>query len=532
MPEEIKQNPLYKMLDEAPNHFVMQDHEGKKEPFVVAKEHLDEDMHDTVRKLGIQPNANDYTQPPTADVSGDLSKAASSVGSFLHSFDKGPESNPASMQNTPGLAPFMAPQFKSGLQASTVQPQQMTETPASPTEVPKESQVLAPKSVQPAVNSELSTLNSAYKDLAEGHTKEAEALGKAADEQATAYHNQQVQQEALNARYNRHRQELEAQGQEIYKDVLDKKVDPNHYVHGRGTWNRISGAIAVALGGLGGGLNRTGQNLALDTINKGIERDIDSQKEDIRNNQTLYAKNLEALHDADMAHSLTTSQLLAVTQAKVQEAAAKASNPAMQGRLQQLMADLKMKQQAAQHELATKQALARVGQPGQEGNVNPELLDKEHKDRLVQLPNGKQYFTLTPEDAKEIKTKTAGLFPIEEELKKLDSLGPSALIPGSPEANEAHAIISGLVPMVNEFKGINRLSVEDEKLVKELINNPTKLVGGTNRSETLRRSLYNTLEGNYRSRLTNYTPSYVPKNAVSLGKVKQQVAAVTPKQEK
>lgn len=531
MPEEIKNNPLYKMIDEGDKHFMMEDHKGQQ--FAVAKDHLDEEMHDTVRKLGIQPNASDYTQPPAPDVSGDLSKAASSVGNFLHSFDKGPESNPASVQNTPGLAPFMSPQFKPGVQAATTPAPELLEAPPQPTAIPPEGQVLAPKAVTGSVvNPELQTLNDAYKQLGEGHTQEAQALGKAADQQATAYEQQRVQQEKLNADYQVHRKELEAKGDTIYKDVLDSKINPDHYIQSKSTWGKIGAAISIALGGLAGGLNKTGQNLALDTINKSIQNDIEAQKDDRHNKQTLYAKNLEALHDADMAHQMTSNQLLAITQAKVQEAAAKATNPQMQGRLKQLMSQLKIDQQAKQHELAVKQAIRGVGQPGQEGRINPELLPEKDRERIVQLPNGKQYFAKSSKDRDEIDTKLESLNPILETLGAIDQIGPSALVPKSPEANRAHALRNSLVPLLNEFQKINRLTPEDEKLILSMVNDPTQLFGGTGRSDVLREIISRKMEGTFKNRLTNYQGAYVPKNQVPIGKVKQQVAAISPKPEK
>jgi hypothetical protein len=88
---------------------------------------------------------------------------------------------------------------------------------------------------------------------------------------------------------------ISAQSQERYRqrtaisdkmerDLLDAKVNPNQFFESKDTGQKILAGIGMLFSGIGAGL--TGQpNLAMDVINRAIDRDIDSQKFNINKNQ-------------------------------------------------------------------------------------------------------------------------------------------------------------------------------------------------------------------------------------------------------
>lgn len=111
--------------------------------------------------------------------------------------------------------------------------------------------------------------------------------------------------------------ELRDKSTALQKEVTDGKVDPNNYWDSKSTAGKVGAAIALVLGGLGGGLNKSGHNMALDVINKAIDRDIDAQRTNIQQKNNAYKLNLDNLQSENQAYAQTRLDLLSITQAKI-----------------------------------------------------------------------------------------------------------------------------------------------------------------------------------------------------------------------
>lgn len=119
--------------------------------------------------------------------------------------------------------------------------------------------------------------------------------------------------------------------QDLQKAFADKSLDPQRFIHNMSTGSKIAAGIGMLLSGFGSGL--TGQpNLAVDSINKAIERDIDAQKNDQSKAMNLWKMNREATQDETQATLATQNQMLNVVKAKVASAAARAQGPMAQAR--------------------------------------------------------------------------------------------------------------------------------------------------------------------------------------------------------
>lgn len=129
------------------------------------------------------------------------------------------------------------------------------------------------------------------KNQSEGYLTQAEIETRAAeaDRQALAQQqylnqqyqqDQQVRQDKLMAQIDKEHAEVQDKVREQY----NKKIDPERYWNSKSTGAKILAGIGMVLGGMGGGMTKTGRNPALEQINKAINDDIDAQKYEIDNN--------------------------------------------------------------------------------------------------------------------------------------------------------------------------------------------------------------------------------------------------------
>lgn len=92
----------------------------------------------------------------------------------------------------------------------------------------------------------------------------------------------QATQKGIESRYHQDRIRQE----QMIHDILSTKIDPNRFWSEASTGQRIAGAIGMLLSGMGSGV--TGQqNLAMDVINKSIERDIAAQHANLGTKNTV-----------------------------------------------------------------------------------------------------------------------------------------------------------------------------------------------------------------------------------------------------
>lgn len=189
-----------------------------------------------------------------------------------------------------------------------------------------------------------------------GIKQAARAESRLAKDQAIAYQNQYNQLENTVKIRDQKRDELDKEHGELIKAIQDQKLDSNRLWHNMSTGNKVLSAISVALSGIGSGL--TGQpNAAMAVIQKSIDRDIEDQKAELGKKKTLLSENLRRYGDLDTANQATMLQLNALTQAKINQFAAKSNNIKAQAAAKQLTADLGLQAAALKQNLSQKLAI-------------------------------------------------------------------------------------------------------------------------------------------------------------------------------
>ena len=359
--------------------------------------------------------------------------------------------------------------------------------------------------------------NSAFGMQAKGIQDSAAAQAQAAADQAAAYDAQATRLAEEKKRYDESYTKLTTDNDALEKDILDDKIEPNKLLGSMSTGNRMLAGIAIALGGLSQGLSGQARNPALDQLNKFIEQDIEAQKTNMDKKRGLLATNMQKVRDLQTAENITRSQLLAVTQAEVQKAVAKAGSDEAKARGQVLLGQLKQQQDALKAEIAKKAALSQVGMPGVQ--VNPEGLPEETRERLIVLPNGQQRLVRNKLDVKEITDEISTIKPIYNQLEELERLGASAMVPFSKENQKADAIRANIAMLLKENQNVAKLfqgggKDGDKVSVLQQFENPKDfkgLLGNPGENQLLRNFLMDKLEGKLSAKLSNYQAPYKPK---------------------
>lgn len=164
-----------------------------------------------------------------------------------------------------------------------------------------------------------------------GIAGEARALGAQGAEEAKVAHDAAVNKQNLLDTYQNEQSSLNAQRQHFMEAYQSQKIDPNHYLGSMNTGERISTAIGLILGGIGGGV--LGQeNPALKMLNANIDRDIEAQKANLGKQKSLLEFNQQQFGNLRDATQMTKVMMNDIAADKLRAAAAKAMDPLAKAR--------------------------------------------------------------------------------------------------------------------------------------------------------------------------------------------------------
>lgn len=102
--------------------------------------------------------------------------------------------------------------------------------------------------------------------------------------------------------------DFNANHQAAMQDLLNQKINPRDYLDNMGTGKKIATGIGLFLGGLSTPYTHQG-NPALEFLNKQIDRNIESQKENLGVKKTLLEANTQHFHDQILGEQATRAQL-------------------------------------------------------------------------------------------------------------------------------------------------------------------------------------------------------------------------------
>lgn len=299
-----------------------------------------------------------------------------------------------------------------------------------------------------------------------GIQAEADTQGKIGNEEAKAY--QQAQDATTNIMKNYQdasaplKNEITALG----NDIKQGHIDPNRVMANMGTMGKISTAIGLILGGLGGGL--TGKdNPALTFLNNAITQDVEAQKSDMNSKHNLLTANMEHLKDLGSAANMSIAQHMEIAKNEVAKVIAQNQNPLVQARAQQLMGNLAHQQEILVHQTAVGQML----QNGQLPANAASYLTPDQQAKSIKLPNGMLGMAASKEDAETARKAFDTYDTITSQLQEMKSFQQEhgITLPLTDANVQAAAMRESVINDIRELRGLKRISPELTKQLEEAV---------------------------------------------------------------
>lgn len=289
----------YQIAGEDDHKFTIEHPNGEK--FEVAKSQLTPEFIDQIKSMPIKSTEDEKPIPqPTPEQTQEYVRQ--SYGDQPVNSDQQVQENvPASAEQeaTQAAQPTTVPQD----QQISLKPQTQNQTPPLLNQF-QENIGLQEKGIQGGAQAQVEKAQAEQKDY-------AQAVGK---------------MQAIVDKNRAQQDTLMQETQNLSKDVAQSKVDPNRYWNNKSTLGKIGASVALILGGIGQGLQRTTSNAALEVMNREIQNDIESQRADLGKKQTLLSQNLQKYGNLNAATHATVLQMNAVLQGQIAAAAAKSGS--------------------------------------------------------------------------------------------------------------------------------------------------------------------------------------------------------------
>lgn len=199
----------------------------------------------------------------------------------------------------------------------------------------------------------LGAFNSQQNQAAQGINQASQGQLEQNSQFAQAQKNYMALEEERNAHYQQAMAKYQMQNESLTNDVANHKIDPDKYWENH---SRVAAGISVLLSGMAGGINPTTHNLAMETIQNGINRSIDSQKAELGKKENLLSNNLKVQGNLMQAENATRLQTGAMLQGKLAQIANQTGDPMIIGNAKAKIAEMRMAQMPMQQQLAQYQA--------------------------------------------------------------------------------------------------------------------------------------------------------------------------------
>lgn len=479
----------YQYIGEDDRVFKVRHPDGSE--FHVAKNSVGESVHKKIKSLKAIQMADGGVVSDSMDENSLPERAEDSLGQSLQDWLGVKTRDDSTLPPTPIAIPVPTPVAVPVEQVSTQAPPKypaMPEIPQQPTTpiTPERTPATTPPLPQPASTTTAQlpgNIDQQAKLLAEGFALResgikgmAEAESAGLKEQAAIRQRQAEQEQKIVAQYEIDRKALEFERQQIKDAILNEKIDPNRFFSNMSTGNKILAAIGVALSGIGAGLQGGGApNMAVNILQKSIDRDIEAQKAELGKKQSLLSENLRRTGDLNSAVQMTRLQMNAVAEAQIAQIAAKSGSVQATQKAKLLLS------------AAGIEAAALIQKTLQDRPVNAQTLSRMTDDQVLSLPEekrknlvkvgGKWTQAIDENSAKEARKIIGANDAMLSNLDKLIALREkygSETLPGTVKA-EMQTIASSLQLALKEAKQLGTLDKGAERFLEKLVADPTSI---------------------------------------------------------
>jgi hypothetical protein len=295
-------------------------------------------------------------------------------------------------------------------------------------------------------------------------------------------------------------QEINSEREMFMNDIRNSQIDPQRYIGTMGGGQRISTAIGLILGGIGGGMTG-GPNAALDFLNKQIDNDLKAQQLELGKKENLLAANLK--HYGNMADAMKMTQVMHNDYVKHQVDMAVAKSGSQQAKIQGEM----LKNQLEQQNAALTGQLA-AGGVRKQGQAGPDEMfqrrqlalklagkDKEAEAERKQFVPGLGS-ALTEDDAKYLKEQKGTVEGVKSGLDELSKLGNKSWSSINPnDRAKAQLIKQSLIGALRlPLTGPGAMNEGERALLENIIADPTAVFSLDSNNKTKLKALADRLD--------------------------------------
>lgn len=180
--------------------------------------------------------------------------------------------------------------------------------------------------------------------------------GQIARQEALAHQQQAQTMQDLQSQTQANMLEHDKEIRSAIGDMQSNKINPNAYINNMGTGQKVSTAIGLILGGIGGGI--TGQeNPALKFLQKNIDNDIEAQKANLGQKNNILSAYERLYGDKQTALSMTKALLLGQTEEKLKSEISKRGDQLSQARGQQALGAIQTEYQKALYDASMRKTM-------------------------------------------------------------------------------------------------------------------------------------------------------------------------------
>lgn len=230
----------------------------------------------------------------------------------------------------------------------------------------------------------------------------------------------------LNKQFQDQLKDFNTHQQQYIQDYMKGHIDPKHYVDSMSTGQKILTGIGLFLGGAGA---EGGKNLAYESLQKNIDRDIASQQENIDKKKTLLSANQALYHDNVLALNQTRINMNDMMDHQIQLAASKLGTPQAKANADAAHAKFAMENYALLQQNAMR---ATVMKNLQSGGQNLNAVDLANAGLIPQAEAAKEQASIDAQKTAIAKTQelynafdkeqTAGNFLNPQSSRRVDAL--------------------------------------------------------------------------------------------------------------
>jgi hypothetical protein len=271
-------------------------------------------------------------------------------------------------------------------------------------------------------------------------------------------------------------------------EAADKEqalLQPKDFWADKSTGAKIGAVLALALGGLAGGMRGDGKNTAADILENVIRRDIELQKEKYTRAKdrgqlarSAYSEQLKILGDEDAAKAAVLNSSLKKQMTRLQEIEARTQNQAQKANIMKTYAEIgeaQMKTEALLMDRMAKYQLASTMQKGQE--INPEMLDEKSRERFV---SDKEFGGLatTKEGALKVNERVGEYRAAKDGVEQLLDInkmaaGKSVTPALRAKADQIATLLQGTLR--SQVLGPGAITEGEREMLVKVIANPTNI---------------------------------------------------------